>query len=54
MAAVLQAAGDAGYSRLTGKTHARNLGMRALYRKFGFEAAHITMEWRAPAPGDER
>ena len=51
MAAVLQAAGDAGYSRLTGKTHASNLGMRALYRKFGFEAAHLTMEWRAPGQG---
>ena len=49
MAAVMRAAGEAGYSRLTGKTHARNLGMRALYRKFGFEAAHITMEWRAGA-----
>ena len=48
MAAVLRAADDAGYSRLTGKTHARNLGMRALYRKFGFEAAHLTMERRAP------
>ena len=53
MAAVLQAAADAGYSRLTGKTHARNLGMRALYRKFGFEAAHLTMEWRAPSPRSE-
>ena len=49
MAAVMRAAGEAGYSRLTGKTHARNLGMRALYRKFGFEAAHITMEWRPGA-----
>ena len=54
MAAVLQAADEAGYSRLTGKTHARNLGMRALYRKFGFESAHLTMEWRAPAPGGEQ
>lgn len=51
MAAVLRAAADAGYSRLTGKTHARNVGMRALYRKFGFEAAHLTMEWRAGTPG---
>ena len=53
MAAVLQAADDAGYSRLTGKTHARNLGMRALYRKFGFEAAHLTMERRAPGQGGQ-
>jgi GNAT superfamily N-acetyltransferase len=54
MAAVMRAAAEAGYTRLSGKTHARNLGMRALYRKFGFEAAHLTMEWRAPAPGGER
>jgi len=46
MAAVVQAATEAGYTHLTGKTHARNLGMRALYRKFGFEATHLTMEWR--------
>jgi GNAT superfamily N-acetyltransferase len=46
MAAVVQAAAEAGYTHLTGKTHARNLGMRALYRKFGFEATHLTMEWR--------
>ena len=49
MAAVVQAAAQAGYTHLTGKTHTSNLGMRALYRKFGFEAAHITMEWRASA-----
>jgi len=49
MAAVVRAATEAGYTHLTGKTHARNLGMRALYRKFGFEATHLTMEWR---PGD--
>jgi GNAT superfamily N-acetyltransferase len=55
MAAVLQAADEAGYAHLTGKTHARNLGMRALYRKFGFEATHLTMEWRPgpPAPGED-
>jgi len=54
MAAVMQAAAQAGYTHLTGKTHARNLGMRALYRKFGFEATHLTMEWRpgVPAPGE--
>jgi GNAT superfamily N-acetyltransferase len=50
MAAVVQAAARAGYTHLTGKTHARNLGMRALYRKFGFEATHLTMEWRPGAP----
>jgi L-amino acid N-acyltransferase YncA len=46
LAAVLRAAGDAGLQQLTGKVHARNLGMRALYRKFGFEATHVTMEKR--------
>jgi GNAT superfamily N-acetyltransferase len=53
MAAVLRAADEAGYTHLTGKTHARNLGMRALYRKFGFEATHLTMERRPgpPVPG---
>ena len=53
MTAVLQAAQEAGYTHLTGKTHARNLGMRALYRKFGFEATHLTMEWR-PGEGTRR
>jgi len=53
MAAVLRAAREAGYTHLTGKTHARNLGMRALYRKFGFEATHLTMEWRPGPPGDD-
>jgi len=51
MAAVLRAADEAGYTHLTGKTHARNLGMRALYRKFGFEATHLTMERRPNEPG---
>jgi L-amino acid N-acyltransferase YncA len=47
LAAVLRAADEGGMSQLTGKVHARNLGMRALYRKFGFEATHITMERRS-------
>jgi ribosomal protein S18 acetylase RimI-like enzyme len=50
MQAVLQASDRAGFVHLTGKVHASNVGMRALYRKFGFEATHITME-RRPAPG---
>ena len=50
MQAVLQASDEAGFVHLTGKVHAGNLGMRALYRKFGFEATHITME-RRPAAG---
>jgi GNAT superfamily N-acetyltransferase len=46
MSAVVAAADAAGLGRLTGKVHAGNLGMRALYRKFGFTATHITMERR--------
>jgi L-amino acid N-acyltransferase YncA len=46
LAAVLAAADRAGMSQLTGKVHAANLGMRALYRKFGFTATHLTMERR--------
>jgi L-amino acid N-acyltransferase YncA len=46
MAAVLAAADAAGMTQLTGKVHAANLGMRALYRKFGFTATHLTMERR--------
>lgn len=52
MEALLRAADEAGYGQLTGKVHARNLGMRAVYRKFGFEATHITMEKRAPLAGE--
>jgi L-amino acid N-acyltransferase YncA len=48
LAAVLTAADAAGMTQLTGKVHAGNLGMRALYRKFGFTATHLTMERRAP------
>jgi ribosomal protein S18 acetylase RimI-like enzyme len=48
LAAVLEAAAAAGLARLTGKVHASNVGMRALYRKFGFTAAHLTMERRLP------
>lgn len=44
MAAVVAAAEQAGMRQLTGKVHAGNLGMRALYRKFGFTATHLTME----------
>lgn len=44
MAAVLTAAAKAGLSQLTGKVHAGNLGMRTLYREFGFTATHLTME----------
>jgi ribosomal protein S18 acetylase RimI-like enzyme len=46
MTAVLQAAEDEGLVHLSGKVHAANLGMRALYRAFGFTATHVTMEKR--------
>jgi L-amino acid N-acyltransferase YncA len=44
LGAVVEAADADGMTRLTGKVHAANLGMRALYRKFGFTATHLTME----------
>ena len=47
MTAVVDAADRDGMTRLTGKVHAGNLGMRALYRKFGFTATHLTMERKA-------
>ena len=47
MAAVVAAAEEAGLTQLTGKVNARNVGMRTLYRKFGFEATHLTMERKA-------
>jgi L-amino acid N-acyltransferase YncA len=53
LAAVMRAAEEGGMRQLTGKVHAGNLGMRALYRKFGFEATHITMEKRASAAGEK-
>jgi len=47
MDAVVRAADEHGMTHLTGKVQAGNLGMRALYRKFGFTATHLTMERRA-------
>jgi L-amino acid N-acyltransferase YncA len=49
LGAVLAAADSDGLTQLTGKVHAGNLGMRALYRKFGFTATHLTMERRPAA-----
>lgn len=46
MTAVVHAAEDEGLVHLSGKVHAANLGMRALYRAFGFTATHVTMEKR--------
>jgi ribosomal protein S18 acetylase RimI-like enzyme len=33
-----------GVSEITGKVHVSNTPMRVVYRKFGFEAEHITMK----------
>jgi L-amino acid N-acyltransferase YncA len=52
MTAVLSAADENGMTQLTGKVHAANLGMRALYRKFGFTATHLTMERRRASAGE--
>jgi L-amino acid N-acyltransferase YncA len=49
LGAVLAAAEADGMTQLTGKVHAGNLGMRSLYRKFGFTATHLTMELRPAA-----
>lgn len=46
MTAILDQAADAGLTHLSGKVNAANLGMRALYRAFGFTATHLTMEKR--------
>jgi len=46
MTGILRAADEAGFTHLSGKVNAANLGMRALYRAFGFTATHITMERR--------
>jgi len=53
LAAVVEAADAGGMTHLTGKVHASNLGMRALYRKLGFTATHITMERRPEAGGPQ-
>jgi L-amino acid N-acyltransferase YncA len=53
MAEILRAADSAGFSHLSGKVNAANLGMRALYRAFGFTATHLTMEKRTGTGKDE-
>ena len=35
-----------GVSEITGKVHVANVSMRVIYRKFGFEAEHLTMKKR--------
>ncbi len=41
--AALTAARDRGVSEVVGKVHMRNVAMRAVYAKFGFEAEHLSM-----------
>jgi ribosomal protein S18 acetylase RimI-like enzyme len=41
--AALAAARERGVSEVVGKVHLRNVGMRAVYAKFGFEAEHLSM-----------
>ncbi len=50
MTAILDAAAEAGFTHLSGKVNAANIGMRALYRAFGFTATHLTMEKRVTGP----
>jgi ribosomal protein S18 acetylase RimI-like enzyme len=35
-----------GLGEITGKVHVDNVSMRVIYRKFGFEAEHLTMKKR--------
>ena len=51
MTAILRAADEAGFTHLSGKVNAANLGMRSLYRAFGFSATHLTMEKRTAPDG---
>ena len=37
-----------GASNVVGKVHILNPGMRAMYKNFGFQATHLTMEYRFP------
>jgi ribosomal protein S18 acetylase RimI-like enzyme len=39
----LAAARERGVSEVVGKVHMRNVAMRAVYAKFGFEAEHLSM-----------
>jgi ribosomal protein S18 acetylase RimI-like enzyme len=39
---------DKGVTEITGKVHVANVSMRVIYRKFGFEAEHLTMKKRLP------
>jgi RimJ/RimL family protein N-acetyltransferase len=40
----IEYAREHGVAELTGKVNVNNVPMRVLYRKFGFEAEHLTMK----------
>jgi len=44
----LDYADRAGVTEVVGKVHVRNAGMRVLYRKYGFEATHLSMRRKSP------
>jgi ribosomal protein S18 acetylase RimI-like enzyme len=48
---VIDQAETAGLDELVGKVHARNLNMRTLYRKFGFDVVHLSMHRRRAGNG---
>ena len=43
LAAALDAARERGLTEVVGKVHMGNVGMRAVYAKFGFAAEHLSM-----------
>jgi len=42
----IEYARSTGVTEITGKVHVNNKAMRVIYRKFGFEAEHLTMKLR--------
>jgi ribosomal protein S18 acetylase RimI-like enzyme len=44
----IEYAREQGVVELTGKVNVNNVAMRMVYRKFGFEALHLTMRKRLP------
>ena len=40
----IEYAREHGVSEITGKVHVNNVPMRVIYRKFGFQAEHLTMK----------
>jgi ribosomal protein S18 acetylase RimI-like enzyme len=40
----IEYAKSSGVTEITGKVHVNNIAMRVIYRKFGFEAEHLSMK----------